>query len=343
MTAGKHKILVLSSYIYDSADANPYAKMGRRNKWFNGFVKSLVAAGSGLREFDVRFQKTPGDDAELASLLAGLGPTDTDLVICSGTDSALRVAHYLKHIPLVYFGAHPENNGTELLLQPNVTGIRLNLPLIWSLENFALLTALVPDLKRVYFPLNVRSAFGFENVRQVYRAHRAESSEFWIPGASPWIGYRSLHFMAQINGVQYLEGPYASAAELVAGLAASTTTDSIYVGFNDSVLDGDATGELLSFVERTGALLCWVNNPGIIEQVGLADFSSDFEAVGRTIGDVVLRIVKGGEAPSAIPLRPDPGQRLLLNLNTAAKHGLSIDRATASRFHEVVSVARAAS
>lgn len=338
MTAPAYKILVLSSYIYDGTDPSPYAKMGRRNRWFRGFVTSLVSAGSGLREFDVQFRRTPADDDELAALTARLGPHDAHLVICPGTDSAMRVARHMKHIPLVYFGAHPENNGTELLLQPNVTGVRLNLPLIWSAENFGLLKALVPRLKRVYFPLNVRSAFGFDNVRQCYRAHRAGSSQFWIPGDSPWVGYRSLYFLARLSGVEYFEGPYASVRELASGLAETCCEDSIYVGFNDSVLDDDATGELLSFIDRTGSLLCWVNNPGIIEHTGLADFSSDFEAVGRSVGHVVMRIVKGGEPPSSIPLQPDPGQRLLVNLRTAARHGLEIDERLMARFDEAVPV-----
>jgi ABC-type uncharacterized transport system substrate-binding protein len=336
MTVHAFKVLVLSSYIYDTADANPYAKMGRRNRWFRGFVKALVKAGSGLREIDVQFQRTPTDDGELANLTATLRPSGTDLVICPGTDSAMRVARYLKDVAMIYFGAHPENNGAELLLQPNVTGVRLNLPLIWSLENFNLLKAMVPRLKRIYFPLNVRSAFGFDNVRQCYRSHWASSEDFWIPGRSSWVGYRSLHFMAQANGIEYFEGPYRSAAELASGLGASTCEDSIYVGFNDSVLDDEATSELLRFVERTRSLLCWVNNPGIIEHIGLADFSSDFESVGRAVGEVALRILKGGENPRDIPLRADPGQRLLLNLKTAATHGLVIGHEIRSRFDELV-------
>jgi ABC-type uncharacterized transport system substrate-binding protein len=336
MTTPPYKVLVLSSYIYDEANANPYAKMGRRNGWFKGFVKSLVLRGSGLREFDVRFQATPADDGELTALTAALGPDNTHVVICPGTDSALRVARFLKHVPMIYFGAHPESNGMELLLQPNVTGVRLNLPLIWSLENFGLLKAAVPNLKRVYFPLNTRSAFGFDNVRQAYRSHRAEGGDFWIPGASPWTGYRSLHLMASALGIEYFEGPYESAQALAEGLEHSIPEDSIYVGFNDSVLDDQATAQLLRFVERKRALLCWVNNPGIIEHLGFADFSSDFEAVGRSVGALALRIARDGESPKDIPLQPDPGQRLLLNLRTAALHGLAVPGDVVSKFDEIV-------
>jgi ABC-type uncharacterized transport system substrate-binding protein len=143
--------------------------------------------------------------------------------------------------------------------------------------------------------------------------------------------------MARAAGIEYFEGPYESADALAAGLADSIPENAIYVGFNDSVLDDRATGELLSFVERRRALLCWVNNPGIVEHTGLMDFSSDFEAVGRVVGEVALRIVKGGEAPSSIPLQADPGQRLLLNLRTATEHGLQVERSLMMRFDEVVS------
>jgi len=39
----KFRIRVLSSYIYDDDDSLPHSEMGKKNKWFNGFVKHLVA------------------------------------------------------------------------------------------------------------------------------------------------------------------------------------------------------------------------------------------------------------------------------------------------------------
>ncbi|MFL6654096.1 MAG: hypothetical protein ACJ8KA_04830, partial [Sulfurifustis sp.] len=145
MTA-KYRVRVLSSYIYDDSDV-AYAHMGRRNRWVNGFVTSLVRARSGLREFDMRFQRTPKTQEELARVVSAWHDEGVQLAICPGTDSAIRLAEANDRIPMLYFGAHPENNGLELLNQANVAGIRLNLPLIWSYaDNFALLKEVMPSL-----------------------------------------------------------------------------------------------------------------------------------------------------------------------------------------------------
>ncbi|MFL6652946.1 MAG: ABC transporter substrate-binding protein, partial [Sulfurifustaceae bacterium] len=323
MTA-KYRVRVLSSYIYDDSDV-AYAHMGRRNRWVNGFVTSLVRARSGLREFDMRFQRTPKTQEELARVVSAWHDEGVQLAICPGTDSAIRLAEANDRIPMLYFGAHPENNGLELLNQANVAGIRLNLPLIWSYaDNFALLKEVMPSLERVYFALNLDSEFAFPNVKVIYQAFKRKQAGFWIEGHSPYIGYRSVTFLAERAGVRYFEGPYGALDELDQGLREADLRNAVIVGFNDTVLNEGATDLLLKFSEAHEVPLVWVNNPSIIERFGVADFSSDFEAIGRLVGSLALDILRDGKPINSIPVQEDPGARRVLNLKRARALGLAV-------------------
>lgn len=318
---GKYQVRVLSSYIYSDDDL-AYAHMGRRNRWVNGFVAALVRNRSGLREFDLRFHKTPPTRDEVAALVAQWRAEGVQLAICPGTDSALRLAEVNDSIPMVYFGAHPENNGLDTLDRPNVTGVRLNLPLIWSYEdNFALLKDIMPNLERVYFALNMNSEFAFPNVRFVYRQFRRLHPGFWIAGDLPQIGYRSVAYLAERAGLSYFEGPYNSADELAGGLAQADLRNAVLVGFNDTVLNQGATDVLLKFCDERGVPLVWVNNPSVIERFGVADFSSDFEKIGQIVGKLALDILRDGMSPADIPLQDDPGARRTLNQKRLSKLG----------------------
>lgn len=332
----QYRVRVLSSYIIDDPDA-AYAHMGQRNRWVNGFVTSLVRQRSGLREFDLQFQRTPRTQEELVRIVDAWHAEGVQLAICPGTDSAIRLAEVNHRIPMVYFGAHPENNGLELVNQPNVTGIRLNLPLIWSYEdNFALLKELMPNLERVYFALNLDSEFAFPNVRVMYDAFRKQQKGFWIDGKSPYIGYRSVTFLAERAGVRYLEGPYGPITELEQGLREADLHNAALVGFNDTVLNEGAADLLLKFSKTHEVPLFWVNNPSVIERFGVADFSSDFEAVGRVVGKLALDILRDGKPINEIPIQEDPGARRTLNLKRARALGLDVSTATRNKFTEVI-------
>ncbi|MFL6650366.1 MAG: ABC transporter substrate-binding protein [Sulfurifustaceae bacterium] len=334
--SAKYRVRVLSSYIYDDSDV-AYARMGQRNRWVNGFVTSLVRARSGLREFDMRFQRTPKTQEELAQIVSTWHDDGVQLAICPGTDSAIRLAAVNDRIPMLYFGAHPENNGLELLNQENVAGIRLNLPLIWSYtDNFALLKEVMPSLERVYFALNLGSEFAFPNVKVIYQSFKRKQTGFWIEGQSPYIGYRSVAFLAERAGVRYFEGPYGPLEELNQGLREADLRNAVLVGFNDTVLNEGATDLLLKFSDAHKVPLVWVNNPSIIERFGVADFSSDFEAIGRIVGGLALDVLRDGKPIGSIPLQEDPGVRRVLNLKRARALGLDIAAPTRTKFHEVI-------
>jgi hypothetical protein len=329
-----YRIRIVSSYIYDKDDS-PYATMGRRNRWVHGFVSEITRQGSGLREFDLRFDPKPDAKDALVRLLDTYIDEEVGLIIIPGTDSAIRVAEVNERIPMLYFGAHPENNGMELLGHPWISGVRLNLPLIWDYDTFALLKTLLPELRQVYFPLNVNSEFAFPNVRRNYALHAARTQRFWIPGWSSNIGYRSVQFLAQRLGVEYYEGPYSDVLELKDGLDKINPCNSALIGFNDTVLNGAAVTAILDFSRAKRIPLFWVNNASIVKAAGVADFSSDFEAIGRLLGKMSLSIMRERKAISEIPFEDDPGEKLSLNLAGCRELGISVGPEVEARFHEV--------
>src|SRR5579871_163921 len=296
--------------------------MGKRNRWFHGFVASLIEHGLSLQDVETGFRSLGRTVSDVAATYQECKAAGIDLAICAGTDSAIRWARACPDVPSLYFGAHPENNGLELTDQRNVAGVRLNLPLVWSFDNFKLLSSLIPGLRAVYVPVNLLSEFCFPNVRAAYRQHRRATSDFWIPGTSPWIGHRSVQFLCDRLGCQYYEGPYESTEQLIAELTKLDPRDCAFIGFNDTVLmDGTANG-LLEWAKKESAALFWVNNWPIIAAGGVADFSSHFEAVGKILGRQAVAILRDKKTPQEIGFAADPGQRLSLNLRRCAELSL---------------------
>lgn len=332
-----YRARVLSSYIYSGGEG-PFSTMGRRNRWFHGFVSGLIAQGSTLNEFVLDFVELPRDADGVAAVHRDSLEQQVQLVICAGTDATLRWTRECDHIPTLHFGAHPENNGLEVVTKPNVAGVRLNLPLIWNYENFSLLRALLPDLRAVYTPLNLHSEFAFPDARAAYGQFRRDNGAFWVPGSSPWCGHRSVHHLAERLGCEYFEGPFSSVDHLLQGLDAADPRGAAFVGFNDTVLMKDAANRFRQWCGEHGAPLFWVNNWPIIsagDHGGVADFSSHFEEVGHVLSKQALALLRDGKTPAEIGFSSDPGERFGLNLRRCRELSIPVSDAVRARFHMV--------
>lgn len=325
-------VRVVSSYIYEQSEG-PHASMGRRNKWVKGFVSALIDEGSSLRDFDLQFKQLPRPMDEVASLSEAFIKDNVELVICAGTDSIVRWAKVNTTVPTFYFGAHPENNGLDIIEQENITGVRLNLPLVWCFRNFSLLKELVPKLENIYIPLNLGSEFAFPNVRVNYQLFREMRKERWIAGQSSYTGHRSIHFLAERIGCQYYEGPYLTLEELEKCLDQINPEQSALVGFNDTVLLDGAINLILSFVRQKAVPLFWVNNLPIIEAGGVADFSSDFENVGKLLGAMSLQLLRDKIPIQEIGYQADPGEKLGINLRGCRELSIEVSPQLLDRFH----------
>lgn len=334
-----YQLRVISSYIYQQ-DGNkstlPHGQMGRENRWFHGFVKSLVLEGSGLSEFNVQFKRLPAEMKGVKEISAQFIKEDVPMVICAGTDSAVRWARVNQTIPTLYFGAHAENNGLELIEQENISGIRLNLPLIWKFRNFVLLKELLPNLKQIYFPTYYWSEFAFPNVRANYKLFRNQKTGSWIPGPSTYYGNRSVFFLAERLGCMSYECPFTSLEELEKVLGEIPPgLENAVVGFNDSLLLDGAVNVYLKMVRQLNLPLFWVNNFPIIKAGGVADFSSDFEQVGQLLAKLCLRILRDGVPISEVPFQPDPGETFGLNMIRCRELSINVPGELKKRFQLV--------
>ncbi len=330
-----YPVRVLSSFIYGDEDI-PYQKMGRDNRWFHGFTKSLLRHRLSLSDFDIQFISAPRTTDGMTNIAAQFEAQRVRLIICPGTDTAVRWARANQSIATLYFGAHPENNGLEIIEQPNIGGVRLNLPLIWNRANFSLLKELVPHLEAVFVPLNLTSEFAFPNVRANYRMFRQLNKGFWIPDHATYIGHRSVTMLAETIGCRYCEGPYLNLEELAHGLDEIPADGrSAVIGFNDTALMEGAVALILDATKEGGVPLFWVNNPAIVKTGGVADFSSDFESVGRLLGDMAVRILVEKATMDDISFAADPGQCFTLNLVRCVELGLTVSDHVISRFHKV--------
>jgi hypothetical protein len=333
------RVRVLSSYIYDRENV-PHRQMGRDNRWFHGFVRSLTRNGSGLHDFDLEFVRLPHPPATLEEMVHAFVRRGVQLVICPGTDAVLRWSEVCRDIPTFYFGAHPENHGLEVTTQRHVSGIRLNLPLIWSFQNFSLIRALLPDVRDVFIPLNLSSPFAFPGVRANYELSRRRQRPAWITGPSGHLGYRSVYFLASQLGCRYHEGPFADLAELSGMLREIPSgTASALVGFNDLLLCDEALDLVLKIVRDRHLPLFWINNVPIVKAGGVADFSSDFEKVGERLGDMSLQLLRDDVSIGAIPFADDPGERFTLNLQQCEQLRITVGEETRKRFHRILETA----
>jgi ABC-type uncharacterized transport system substrate-binding protein len=331
-----YRVRVLSSYIYDGEDV-PQQGMGRENRWFHGFVRSLTRSGSGVHHFDLKFVRLPQPQDAITGIVSDFMEHGVRLVICAGTDAVLRWSEVCQAIPTLYFGAHPENHGIEITTTGHVSGVRLNLPLIWSWESFSLIRELLPDVRDVFIPLNLSSRFAFPGVRANYEWFRRAHGPTWITAPSTHLGYRSVGFLAGRLGCRYHEGPFANLDELSGMLREIPAgTGSALVGFNDLLLLNGALDLVLGIVRERGLPLFWVNNVPIVRTAGVADFSSDFERVGERLGEMSLRLLRDESPITDIPFAADPGERLTLNRRRCDELGIAVRDAVAGRFHRIL-------
>ena len=329
-----NRIRIVSSYLEGQQNV-PYADFVGK-KWIKGFVSTLIKEGYGLSDFDLQFFKLPDSIDNVAKLFQKFAKDNVQLIICAGNDSVYRLAKINKTIPMLYFGTHPENNGLEIIDQENITGVRLNLPLIWSLKNFSILKKLLPDLEEIYIPIYLISEFDTPNVRVNHELFRAQKNGFWIPGHSSYIGYRSIHFLSESLGCRYYECPYITLEELETGLGQIDPKKSALIGFNDTTLVKGGVDLVLNVTRRKGIPVFWVNNLSIVRAGGIADFSSDFERVGELIGLMSLQLLCDKVPIEEIKYREDPGEKFSLNLKTCKDMSIQVPQEVLDSFHMIV-------
>ncbi|GAX62226.1 hypothetical protein SCALIN_C29_0005 [Candidatus Scalindua japonica] len=328
-----NNIRVVSSYLEEQRSVAYADFVGK--KWIKGFVSTLIKNGYSLNDFDFQFIELPDSINDTETLFQEFVNDNVQLIICAGNDSVYRLAAINRTIPMLYFGTHPENNGLEIIDKQNISGVRLNLPLIWSLKNFSILKRLLPDLEEIYIPIYLLSEFDTPNVRVNHELFRAQKKGFWIPGHSSYIGYKSIHFLSESLGCRYYECPYITRDELETCLGQINPEKTALIGFNDTTLLKGGVDLVLNNTRRNGIPVFWVNNFSIVKAGGVADFSSDFERVGKLIGSMSLQLLRDNIPIEKIMFREDPAEKFSLNLKTCREMSIHVSQEILDSFHVI--------
>lgn len=324
------RIIILHSY--NLTGRNPYDFI--RIKYF---LKELKAEryeeGKNIQVVII----DSNDLCELESALKREGKDAVDLIHAVGTPNAAIAAKYSREIPIVYYGAHPENSGKKDCNKENICGLILTLPFTSNYKNFRFTKQLLPAAKNIYVPYYEKTIFCTEAMKERYRILKRRSNyPAWITMDSEYIAYRSLGGLCFIIGVKYFEYVYSDIDELSAVLNVMEPKDSLIMPYNDSVYCNGAPRLLCESSIEKGIPLIWNNNPEATRIGALAAIAGCFKEAGSITGKMAGKILNGAK-PSSLGFQISKRSYSSLNLRIAKRFGLTFTDDVLDYFDEIIS------
>jgi hypothetical protein len=334
---------VLSSYFYGPVQPGD-----------SGTVQGLVA---GLREEgfergrDYRLELSHTNDLEEhRAALEGWKRQGIDLIFSGGTPGAAVVREVygeMREVPLVYFGAHPDDAGHEIGLErcmgPNTVCVRIELPLTYSHRNFRLLKQLFPELEDVYIPFARNTVFCHPEMAAKYdRALERSGPAAWLHGRE--VGFGSLVDLCWLIDTEYHEHPLRSAWDLEQALEQiperrpGEPVTAAVLAFNDTYHVAGSPQTLVAFSQRSGVPLVWINNARMAEVGAVADFCNDFRSVARHSTRFIARHLRGEIPPGHQHVEWDHDVTFSLDLGRLESLGIEIPRSQRllRHFHRIL-------
>src|ERR1035438_7677084 len=262
------RVLILNSYTLTD---RPALEQLRVRSFLDGLADGGYRAGVnlGIEVLD------SNDLAELENRLTSALSQPPDLIHAVGTPNALLAAKRSGDIPIVYYGAHPEQVAAVECSGPNIRGVKLTLPFTSNYKSYRFLRKLLPEARRVYVPFFEHTVFCTEPMRKKHRQFRSGAAGSpWVPMGSEFIGYRSLAALNDIVGLEYRELVYRDAQDLEAALQCVDPRGAVLIPYNDSVYCAGAPHLLAQFGLTARIPLIWNNNPEATHIGALADRKS---------------------------------------------------------------------
>lgn len=342
-TARMKTLGVLSSYFFESADP---ADSGT----INGLVSGLDEEGF-ERGRDYRLKISHSNDLDdHRRALSRWGEDGVDLIFSGGTPGAAVVREVLgqdPEVPLVYFGAHPDDAGHEVGLArcmgPNTICVRIELPLIYSHRNFRLLKQLFPDLRHVYVPFARNTVFCHPEMAEKYdRSLKRHGAHAWLTGGE--VGFRSLGSLCWLIDAEYHEHPLRTAKDLAFALeriprrCPGEPVSAVVLAFNDTFHVKGSPQTLVAHCEGSRIPLVWINNAEMIRHGAVADFCNTFETVARHASRFVARHLRGEIPPGHSQIEWDHDVTFSLELCRLDALGVRVPKLgrVARHFHRVI-------
>jgi len=274
-----------------------------------------------------------------------------ELLFSGGTPACAMLQRVLDETgerrPVVYFGAHPIDGAHEVALddclRDDTAGVRIELPLTYTPQNFTILRRLFPDLERVHIPFARSTAFCHRAMGERYdRVTAARGPRAWAKGDE--VGFRSLRDLAWVIDADYDEYPLRSADDLEAALGAippraiDEPMRDVVVAFNDTYHVAGSPHALLRWSHASNVPLVWVNNASMVPAGAVADFCNPFQRVAAHAATYVKEFLTGEWPRGRRTIEWSHDTHFSLHRARYLALGGAKDRlASASRrFHEIV-------
>lgn len=275
-----------------------------------GAIEALKEAGfvEGTN-LKVVFQSAQGNPATAAQIARQFVGEKPDVIVPIATPSAQAVVAATKDIPIV-FGTVTDPVGAKLVKDPtkpgaNVTGVS-DFPPVG--DHLDLIKELLPNAKRVGIPYNPGDANSVALLDAVKKA-------------------------AAEKGVTVVEAAAAKSSD-VQGAAKSLVgrVDVIYTMLDNMVV---AALEAVIQVGQQNKLPVVAGDTDSVERGAIASLGFNYGKLGRQVGVITSRILKGEKAGD-IPVEYAKGGELFVNPKAAAAMGVTIPEPLLKRAVKVV-------
>jgi ABC-type uncharacterized transport system substrate-binding protein len=324
-----NRIVILNSYTLTDKEA---AGMVRIKYFFKALEQEGYREGENI---GVEFIDS-NDLGEIQTKLGRIKQSDIRLIHAVGSPNAAIAAQYTEEIPVVYYGAHPDDVGREACQKKNCCGMELTLPFSAHYKNFRFIKRLIPGVKNIYVPFFEKTLFCPGPMKEKYETFRETVAQpAWQPHDSPFIGYRSLAGLCYIIGVNYFEFLYRGIDELAGALASIEPECSLIMPYNDSVYCKDAPAMLLETSLKKKIPLVWNNNPEAAQLGAVAAIAGCFKESGSVNGAMAGKILNGA-LPTDLGFQVSSRSYSSVNIATAAHFGIQLSQDVVDYFDEVL-------
>ena len=323
------RVLILNSYTLTQRCAEEQVRV---RYFIAGLAQSGYRRGENL-EIEI-LDSNDLEELEAQLCLALADPPD--LIHAVGTPNAIVAAKWAGEIPIVYYGAHPEQVGTAECSGENLCGVTLTLPFTSDYKRYRFVRRFLPRVRRIYVPFYEGTVFCPPAMAEKHRRfRRAAIGSPWVPMDSELVGYRSLAGLNYIVGLDYRELVYRDAEDLRAALAAVEPEGALLMPYNDSVYCRDAPGLLCRFAIEARLPLIWNNNPEATRIGALAAIAGCFKEAGLVCGGQAAQILDTGNIVDVEP-RTSTKSYASLHLGRVDELGLDLDDEVFSYFDELI-------
>jgi putative ABC transport system substrate-binding protein len=273
-----------------------------------GFKDGLAEKGVSA---DYTYDDAQGDQTNTATIAGKYAADgDLDLIMAVATPSAQAVVNQIADRPVLFAGVTDPVEGGLVpsweASKTNVTG--------------------TSDLNPEGYPAKlIQEIMGQENVKTIgYLYSLGEKNSV--------VQLDLLKAEAEPLGLTVKESGIASASELTAGVQALSEVDAIYVGTDNTVVDG--IEQVVSF-GQDNQIPVFVADASSVERGAVATRGIDYYELGKRTADMAYEILVNGVAPGDIAPLQVTDTQIIVNPDAAAAYGLTVPEAILAGATEV--------